>query len=120
MRALMQPWNVSVPAQAAAEAAAGELQFAKKTADLISRNKAEMTGWMEQAGYRVYPSNANFLLFEGPEELGDYCLKEGWIIRDCSNFPGLEKGTFRICVRSREENRALMEVLKRGIMRWQM
>ena len=119
MRALMQPWNVSVPAQAAAEAAAGELQFAKKTADLISRNKAEMTEWMEQAGYHVYPSNANFLLFEGPEDLGDFCLKEGWMIRDCSNFPGLEKGTFRICVRSREENRALMEVLKRGIMRWQ-
>ncbi len=129
MREVMQPWNVSLPAAAAAQAAAAETGFAKETARLIAENRLEMKAQMERSGYQVFSSGANFLLFAGAPELGDYCAEQGFLIRDCSNFPGLEpegaKGLpgeemrtaqrfYRICVRSREENAALMEVLRAG------
>lgn len=113
----MQPWNVSVPAQAAAEAAAAELDFAEETAAWTAENRRQMKHWMAQAGYRVFPSNTNFLLFQAPAWLKEFCAEKGFLIRDCSNFPGLDTRTselpyFRICVRSSQENGALMEVLE--------
>ncbi|MDO4296895.1 MAG: histidinol-phosphate transaminase [Lachnospiraceae bacterium] len=127
MRTIMQPWNVSIPAQMAAEAACMETGFACETAEQTARNRKEMKTWLEQAGYQVFDSNTNFLMFRDPSEaegsvtgdngracvsLKDYCLKYGFLIRDCSNFPGLSKGYYRICVRSREENEKLFRVLE--------
>ncbi len=116
MRSVMQPWNVSVPAQKGAEAAAAELEFARETARETAANRAWLKAELETAGYRVFPSQTNFLLFKGPEYLQDYCLERGFLIRDCSNFPGLERkdgtGFFRICVRGRQENGTLMQALR--------
>lgn len=116
MRQVMQPWNVSVPAERAALAAAGDLEFARNTAVETAINRTQMMRWMQEAGYLVFPSQTNFLLFEGPPDLQEYCLKRGYLIRACSNFPGLERSGktqfFRICVRTREENEALMQVLR--------
>ena len=114
MHAVMQPWNVSVPAAQAAQAAASETAFAEETAIQTRKNREALFGALLQAGYRVYPSSANFLLFEGPEDLQDFCLEHGFLIRDCSNFPGLARGFFRICVRSREENEKILNVLWRA------
>lgn len=150
MRTIMQPWNVSIPAQMAAEAACAETGFARETAEQTAQNRREMKTWMESAGYQVYESNANFLMFRYPPELKisvpdmavsdsgtdgsfvmrdsgfglasiqeyslkDYCLKHGFLLRDCSNFPGLSRGYYRICIRSREENEKLFQVLERAI-----
>ena len=48
----------------------------------------------------------------GYEDLEQYCLTRNFLIRDCSNFPGLSRGFFRICVRSQEENQRLLKVLQ--------
>ena len=40
---------------------------------------------------------------------------EGVLIRDCSNYCGLEKGYFRVAVRTREENNRLLETLEKVI-----
>lgn len=111
MRAVLQPWNVSLPAQAAAEQAAGEICFAKESARLNRENRARMVRRMEEAGFRVFPSEANFLLFQGPEGLKERCLKRGFLIRDCGNFPGLRQGFYRVCVRGSAENDALVQAL---------
>ena len=125
----MQPWNVSLPAAAAAQAAAAETDFAAETARLTAENRREMRQWMEEAGYRVFDSGTNFLLFIGAPGLGNYCAEQGFLIRDCSNFPGLEPDRgevsdgaavqgekevfYRICVRGSRENAALMEILRK-------
>lgn len=132
MRRVLQPWNVSVPAAAAALAASKELNFAKETAELTAKNREWMMEELRAAGFKVYPSNTNFLLFRGRADLGEKCLERGFLIRDCSNFPGLEKiegpcsqtGTglkaddgeryFRICIRSMEENQELLAALLSG------
>ena len=59
-----------------------------------------------------------------PEDLQEACLKEGIYIRDGASFPGLWAGTWRIGVRTREENLVLLEVLReimkeRKMDRWQ-
>ena len=91
---------------------AKELEFAAASATETAENRSELSGALEKAGYQVYPSAANFLLLEGPEDLRAMCLDRGFLIRDCSNFPGLEKGFFRVCVRSEKENQMLFAVLK--------
>ena len=111
MRMVLQPWNVSLPAQAAAAQAARELDFAEETARLNRENRERLASRLENAGYRVFPSEANFLLFQGPEDLKEFCMRRGFLIRDCSNFPGLGRGFFRVCVRSDEENNALVKLL---------
>ncbi len=117
MRRLIQPWNVSLVAQEAAKAAALEIDFAYETAAQISANRKAFADGLRSAGFRIFPSSANFLLVEGPGNLKLHCLEHGFLIRDCGNFPGLERiddrhAYFRVCVRSREENEELLEVMR--------
>lgn len=111
MRSGMQPWNVSLPAQAAARAAASEVAFAEETARQTAENRRWMVEKLREAGVTVYDSATNYLLLEGPVDLQKRCLEKGYLIRDCSNFRTLAKGYYRICIRSQEENEALLAVL---------
>ncbi len=118
MRMLVQPWNVSVVAQKAAVAAAGETEFARISASMISENREVLIRALRETGLTVFPSAANFLLLRGPAGLKTACLEDGILIRDCGNFPGLEpagdgKAYFRVCVRSRAENEELADVIRR-------
>ena len=64
-------------------------------------------------GLAFYDSKANYLFFEGPEDLYDRCGEEGILIRDCSNYRGLGPGYFRVAVKRHEENKELIRVLKK-------
>ena len=37
---------------------------------------------------------------------------KGILIRDCSNYPGLKKGYYRVAVKLHEQNEKLIEVLE--------
>ncbi|MCC8106704.1 MAG: aminotransferase class I/II-fold pyridoxal phosphate-dependent enzyme [Clostridiales bacterium] len=117
MRMLIQPWNVSLIAQKAAEAAASEYEFVRNSAKMISLNRDHLIRALRDCGLTVFPSAANFLLVRGPKNLKETCLENGILIRDCSNFPGLEptgdgQGFFRVCVRSWEENDELVGIIR--------
>lgn len=43
--------------------------------------------------------------------------KRGILIRDCSNYDGLDKGYYRFAVKKREENLRLAEELRRICLR---
>src|SRR5699024_4571878 len=86
--------------------------FARKTAAETAVNRQKMKEALQEAGYRVFDSCTNYLLFQGPFDLGKYCVNLKMLIRDCSNFPGLEKGFLRICIGSEEENIRLAGILK--------
>lgn len=49
------------------------------------------------------------------EGLFEACVRHGALIRDCSNYPGLEKGYYRVAVRTHEENRYLAGALKAAL-----
>ncbi len=114
----VQPWNVSTMAQAAGIQALKETEYVEKGRQLVFLESQWLKEEMERIGYRVFPSEANYIFFKGPEELFDFCLRKRIVIRDCSNYPGLKKGYYRIAVRNHEENVRLIDVLKGGIL-WQ-
>ena len=116
-----QPWSVSLPAQVAGVAAlepqaCGE--YLERTRELLRQQREALTSGLEGLGFKVYPSNANYLLFKAPWEikgeadsLYEQCRLRGILIRDCKNFTGLTAGYYRVCVGRQEENLYLLEQL---------
>lgn len=107
----VQPWNVSVPAQAAGIAALGESAFLEKARSQIRRERAFLSRSLSDLGLTVIPSEANFLLFSGPAGLDGKLRGRGIAVRNCENFPGLGPGWYRCAVRSRRESGAFLSAL---------
>lgn len=112
MREVLQPWSVSVPAQRAGVAALGETEYVRRTQALVRQERRFLKEQMRELGCKIYGSKANFVFFQGPEDLAAFCLDRGILIRDCRNYQGLGPGYYRAAVRSREENTRLLEVLR--------
>jgi threonine-phosphate decarboxylase len=113
MKEVTQPWNVSTLAQAAGIAALKEKEYVDRAVELIHRERTFLKEQMSRAGLCVYDSQANYIFFQGPENLQERCLKEGILIRDCGNYYGLTQGFYRIAVRTHEENLILMKVFEK-------
>ena len=65
-----------------------------------------------ELGYPVYLSQANYVFFEGPENLYDQLEQKKILIRDCSNYTGLSKGYYRVAVKNQQDNQQLIRVLR--------
>ncbi|MDO4305658.1 MAG: pyridoxal phosphate-dependent class II aminotransferase [Eubacteriales bacterium] len=113
MEAVTQPWNVSTVAQAAGIAALKEREYVEAGRQLVFRESLSLRKSLKKLGLQVFPSKANYVFFKGPEDFFESCVQEGILIRDCSNYPGLSKGYYRIAVRKPEENRRLVEAFTR-------
>lgn len=105
-------WNLSVFAQRAGAAAARERSYLEESVRLLEREREFLTQGLKDCGFRVYPSEVNFILFQARSDLGTRLLEQKILIRDCSNFKGLGKGFFRVAVKTRTENEALLAAVK--------
>lgn len=113
MCSMMQAWNVSVPAQLGGIAALESPEdYLKKTRDYIKEERTWMIQMLIQMGYKVYASRANYVFFEGPLGLYEKALAAGFLIRDCQGYVGLEAGTYRLAVRTHEENERILKWLR--------
>ena len=108
----VQPWNVSLLAQAAGTAALREEAFRQKTRAFIPPEREWMRTELKRLGFWVCPSQANYLLLHGAAGLGAALRKYGIAIRDCGNYVGLENGWYRVAVRLHEENVRLIAALE--------
>lgn len=108
-----QFWSVSAPAQTAGEAALDEKKYLEKTLELAKKEREFLTENLRNFGFKVYPSETNFILFYTKLALDEMLLSEKILIRNCANFDGLEQGYFRIAVRPHEENSALVSAIER-------
>ncbi len=110
-----QPWAVSVPAEEAGIAALKETGYLEETRRFIKKERAGLLRQLNELGFCAVPGEANFLLFQVPEEVADSFQRsleeQGILIRSCANFRGLSKGWFRIAVRTEKENARLMQVM---------
>lgn len=112
MESVCQPWNVSIMAQAAGLAALKEKDYVKAGRKVTFEELAYLKKELEALGYPVFPSQANYVFFRGPEGLYEQLEKKKILIRDCSNYTGLSKGYFRVAVKSHLENQQLIRALK--------
>lgn len=113
MEQRMQPWNVSIPAQEAGIAALKEGAYVERARRMIEQEKYFLINELKKMGYPVYGSEANYVFFRGESDLYEKLLHEQVMIRDCSNYPGLTKGFYRIAVRLHEENERLIETIRK-------
>ena len=109
---LVQPWNVSAPAQAAGEAALACAGWAERTEKLLCREKRYLLRELRALGLTVLPGDANFLMLSGVPELYDRLLERQILIRRCGNYRGLDAGDCRIAVRTHAENAELIAALR--------
>lgn len=108
-----QPWAVSGIAQAAGVAALDDVAYLQKSLKLICEQREKMKAELQSLKMKVFPSEANFLLFQSDvPNLADELAEYGVLIRDCSNYRGLGQGYFRVAVKTESENNILLTALK--------
>ncbi len=108
---LQQPWNVSSPAQAAGLAALDCRDFARESLETIARERRFLERGLERLKIPYLPSRVNFMMLQGEPHWGKALLDRGILIRSCANYPGLTDRDYRIAVRTREANEALLTAL---------
>lgn len=113
------PWTVNTLAMFAGQEAVKDEDFIKASRLLISRSKKQMQEMLREIPWlKVYPSETNFFLIEITErELSSTQIKgelerRGLLIRDCSDFDGLDNRFFRVSVNQPDKNIRLIECLK--------
>ena len=112
MRSVTQPWNVSVIAQETGMAAAKETGFVERTRIAIEEEKQFLLQELKQLPLEIQGHAANFIFFRGEKGLDKKLEQHGILIRNCSNFHGLEEGWYRIAVQSHKENQVLIQALQ--------
>ncbi|MDO5117013.1 MAG: threonine-phosphate decarboxylase CobD [Eggerthellaceae bacterium] len=112
LRNAEQPWAVSTVAQTAGIAALSSTGYVEKLRELVQAERAFMKEKLAQLGIRAQ-GEANYLFFELNDggELVSHLRHHGILIRDCSNFPGLGVGSYRVAILSHEKNEKLIAAL---------
>lgn len=84
----------------------------KRPARSCARSARGSRNSLPRSGFRVIPSDANYLLFRAAPGLDAALREQGILIRNCENYAGLCPGWYRIAVRTRAENEALIRALR--------
>lgn len=106
-------WNLSVFAQYAGLAALEPSGYIAASVEMIAQEREYLTAELKKLGLRVFPSDANYILFQSRDrELHRKLLDKGILIRDCRDYHGLTAGFYRTAVRTRRENTALLRCLR--------
>ncbi len=107
------PWTVNAFAEAFAIEAFRHYERLEKSRERIARERDWLSGRLRDLGLSYEPPSANYILLEVPtdaEVLVRRLLERGILVRDCRSF-GLPRH-IRVAVRTREENRQLIEALE--------
>lgn len=128
IRRELPEWNLSVFAQYAGRAAFGNVTpgtpapetsaggtsgYLTASVEMIAREREFLSAELEKLGLRVFPSDANYILFQSRDrELHQKLLDKGILIRDCRDYHGLTAGFYRTAVRTHRENTALLRCLR--------
>lgn len=116
MEKLTVPWHINTFADLAGQQALQELAFIQESQQYISQERSFLENQLAvfEPIIHCYPSETNFLFFHymGTEDLQKQLLKQHILIRNCDSFKGLTKKYYRIAVKNRAENQALINALE--------
>lgn len=112
----LEPWSVSGPAAAVGLACLAQPDsWRAETRSALRRVRSYLEKQLAAIpGFTVFPSTANFLMFEvpRPDRFGGHMLEHRIAVRDLSALPGTEPGWFRIAVRGHLDNDRLLEAAR--------
>ncbi|HOK79585.1 MAG TPA: histidinol-phosphate transaminase [bacterium] len=114
MEKIRPPFNTSSCAQHAALAALDDTEFVRKSIENNRKQKQYLLKHLTEIGFRVFPSEANFLFCKSTYNAELLCKeleKRGIIIRPMSGF-GIKDNFLRITIGKPSENRLLVKNLK--------
>ncbi|MBM4146116.1 MAG: threonine-phosphate decarboxylase [Nitrospira sp.] len=108
-----EPWTVNSLAQRAAVVALQDKAYRKDTFSLLKQEKRLLEKNFEKLGIEVFPSNTNFYLLRSPDAavISRHLKQKGILVRDCSDFRGLDNSYMRVAVKSHKENCILIREL---------
>ena len=113
LREHLPEWNVSTIAQAAGCAALEEEKYIPDTAGRIRQERERLRSRLGEIGFKTVKGEADFILLHSNIELYEKLLRQGILIRRCSNYRGMPRtGYYRIAVRLPEEDDILLEALE--------
>jgi threonine-phosphate decarboxylase len=114
-RAVKEPWTINSIAQAAALESLDDHEYQKRSGEFMKREKAFVEKTLDRLNVKYYPSRANYYLLElnNAQTVRTALEEKGLLVRDCSNFTGLDNRFLRIAVRTRRENRILFGEMAR-------
>ena len=114
-----EPWSVNTMAQAMGRACLADSEYISRTRTLIQREREFLFDRLAaRPGLSPFPSVVNYLLVKltrpGMTAAGlrEQMLAHRIVIRDASNFRGLDERFFRLAVRGRQENERLLTALE--------
>ncbi len=114
-----EPWTVNTFAQIAGKVAINDREFAANTRQYVSGEKAFLYEGLSMInGLLPFKPSVNFVLVKIDDAgitsstVRNLLMENNIVIRDCSNFVGLNEMYFRVAVRTREENQKLLNALK--------
>ncbi|MEH7245844.1 threonine-phosphate decarboxylase CobD [Neobacillus niacini] len=117
LSALQPHWSINTIALLAGELCIQDNEFIKVTQSYIRKERERLLSFFKQYHFVVTSTKVNFYLLRDPNlkeqiDFFDFLLQKGIIPRHTFNFPGLDGNWLRFAIKSKEENRMLMEVLK--------
>ncbi len=107
------PWMVNSLAQRAALAALKDKAYRKESMKVIQREKAYLEKSFRKLGIAFSPSDANFYLIQ-TAAASETCRRlrgRGILVRDFTDFAGLDSSYMGISVKSHRENTVLIREL---------
>lgn len=113
---IRQPFNVSVPAQAAAIAALDDHEFIKKSLDNVKKEMDFLYNEIEKLGLNYHRSYANFFMIDmaiPANEAFDSFLREGVIIKSMADYDFPTH--IRVSAGLRHENEKFISALRKII-----
>ena len=113
------PWSVNQMALEAGHFLLKNKIQGLNTFDYLNETKRLREELEKISGLQVFPTETNFFLCQlknkTAADLKSFLIEKGILIRDASNFRGLDKHYFRVAAQSPEENDQLVKFVKEWI-----
>lgn len=114
LRASREPWTINAFAALAGEIVLNDEAYQQATFHWLETERRFLWQALNaQPSITVWPGEANYLFFryDGEQDLQRRLLAQHILIRSCANYPGLDPRYFRVAVKSRADNEALIAAL---------
>jgi histidinol-phosphate/aromatic aminotransferase/cobyric acid decarboxylase-like protein len=118
----LPPWSVNFLAQEIASAALKDQKYIAKTLKALPEFKENFIPALKTfRELTIFPGQANFILVKlkrqdiNAEQLAQKLLSQKILIRDCSNFNGLDSRFFRLAIKTHKQNCQLISALKASL-----